>query len=224
MRRKIFPGILIGLLALTAVIFPCRQALAYPASGNITIEVSNIAGAQKDLQKAATDLKIVYKSYSDYLNSSNNKRAISANCLIDKSQAVAFINQIAALGSVTSQSYYENQEDQDLPGKEKKLNVFRKYLNRVLTSPDPDPDVVALISQQVQSLEYEVNRIKTEDKGSVANISIQIQEKGYNQQPREIMNQKAFVKLLAFVIALLLVALGGALGWLVAKRKYKKVK
>jgi hypothetical protein len=223
MHRSTFSGILVGLLTLAGSAFPCRQALAYPASGNITIEVSNIAGVQKDLQKATTELKIVYKSYSDYLNGSNNKRAISANCLVDKSQAVAF-NQIAALGSVTSQSYYENQEDQDLPGKEKKLKVFQKYLNRILTSPDPDPDVVALISQQVQSLEYEVNRIKNEDNGSVANISIQIQEKGYNQQPREIMNQKAFVKLLAFVIALLLVVLGWALGWLLAKRKYKKIK
>ena len=224
MNRISFTGIIFGLLILTSNIFPCRQAEASPASGNITVEVRNIGAVQKDLQKTATELKIVFKSYSDYKNSTNNKRCISANCMVDKAQAVAFINQIAAWGSVQSQSYYENQEDQDLPSKEKKLKVFQKYLTRVLTSADPDPDVVALISQQVQSLEYEVNRIKTEGLGTAANVSIQIQEKGYNQQPMDPMSQKAFAKMLALLVALLLLILGGLLGWQLAKRKFKKLK
>jgi hypothetical protein len=224
MRRISFPGIMIGLLILATNILPCRQAQAYSANGSITVEVRHAGEAQKELQKAAAGLKIVFKSYSDYKNSSTGKRAISANCLVDKAQAVAFINQIAALGSVQSQSYYENQEDQDLPSKEKKLKVFQKYLTRALTSADPDPDVVALISQQVQSLQCEVNRIKTEGQGTDANVSIQIQEKGYNQQPFDPMSQKAFAKMLALLVALLLLFLGGLLGWLLAKRKFKKLK
>lgn len=224
MNRITFTGIIFCLLALTPNIFPNSLAQASTASGNITIETRNINNAQKELQKAATELKVVFKSYSDYKNSSSNKRAISANCLVDKTQAVAFINLVASWGSVQSQSYYENQDELDLPAKEKKLKAFQRYLTKILASASPDPDVVALISQQVQSLEYEVNRIKGEGQGRTANISIQIQEKGYNQQPLDFLGPKSFIKAAAMVLALLCLLLGMVLGWLMAKYKFKRAK
>jgi len=224
MNRITFTGIIFCLLALTSNLFPKSLVHASPGSGNITIETRNIDNAQKELQKAATELKLTFKSYSDYKNSSNNKRAISANCLVDKTQAVAFINLVAGLGSVQSQSYYENQDELDLPAKEKKLKAFQRYLTKVLTSASPDPDVVALISQQVQSLEYEINRIKGEGQGKSANISIQIQEKGYNQQPFEFLGPKSFIKTVAMVLAFLCLMMGAVLGWLMAKYKFKNKK
>ncbi|MBI4726192.1 hypothetical protein HY768_03035 [candidate division TA06 bacterium] len=124
MRRITFTGIIFCLLALTSNLFSKNLVLAAPGNGNITIETGNIDNAQKELQKAAAELKIVFKSYSDYKNSSTNKRAISANCLVEKSQAVAFINLVASWGSVQSQSYYENQDELDLPNKEKRLKAF----------------------------------------------------------------------------------------------------
>ncbi|MBI4726191.1 hypothetical protein HY768_03030 [candidate division TA06 bacterium] len=83
---------------------------------------------------------------------------------------------------------------------------------------------MALISQQAQSLEYEVNRIKGEGRGKSANVSIQIQEKGYNQQPFEFLGPKSFIKSAAMVLALLCLMLGVVLGWLLARYKFKKAK
>jgi hypothetical protein len=201
----------------------CREACATPGNGNITVECGNMGKAQQELQKAIADIKCQVTNYNDYQNSQNKKRAINATCLVPKEQVTGFMNRLAGLGEVQSQSYYNNQGEYDLAAKEKKLATFQKYLGKLLASGSPDPDVVTLISQQVQSLEYEVARLKGQDP-NMATVSVQLKEKGYDRQPLEIFGKYQLIKTALIALAVLLLSLGVLLGLLFHKYAFKKSK
>jgi hypothetical protein len=153
------------------------------ANGNIAIEVKNIGRTYQEFQKASADCQAVVRNYYEYKNAQTRKRSISVTAEVARDKAVAFINAVARMGEVQSQNYSEYRGDMDLEGKIKKLEAYRNYLTKVLTGPGPDPDIVSLLTQQVQSVEYEVNRIKQAlDDGmdAKASITIQIKERGYD--------------------------------------------
>lgn len=219
--------VIIAVMMITAFFVPGypsgREACAAPGNGNITVECGNMGQAQQELQAVITDLKCRVTNYSDYQNGQNKKRAISATCLVPEAQVTAFMNRLAALGEVQSQSYYNNPSEYDLAAKEKKLAAFQKFLSKLLISGNPDPDVVALISQQVQSLEYEVARIKGQEP-NMATVSVQLKEKGYDRQPFEFFGKFQLIKTALVLVAVLLLSIGLVLGLLFYRYAFKKGK
>jgi hypothetical protein len=83
--------------------------------------------------------------------------------------------------------------------------------------------VVALISQQVQSLEYEVARIKGQEP-NMATVSVQLKEKGYDRQPFEFFGKFQLIKTALVLVAVLLLSIGLVLGLLFYRYAFKKGK
>jgi hypothetical protein len=119
------------------------------ATGNITVEVGNLEVVRKELAHLVKSNTVIVKNYSEY-NNSRNKRSLNASYEVKKAAAQAFMDGIGGLGRVTSRNYGDQcNPGYNLESMQRKLDSYRAHLRKLLSAPGADPEIVALLDQQI---------------------------------------------------------------------------
>ncbi|MBN1384575.1 MAG: hypothetical protein JW983_06845 [Elusimicrobia bacterium] len=166
-------------ILLVNVIFCCsRSLLRADANGNITLEAKKPGEVQEKIKKIAEKYKVTTKNFYINTNGRRGKKSISITYDVPKADAPSLMNEIALLGEVISQNYNDYQNNYDMDDLNRKLKSFKQYLNMVISSSKPDPEIIKLFTQQIQNVESQIKRATQSPEN--ANIRISINEKGYD--------------------------------------------
>jgi|GEM_PF-1413267 len=205
-----------GAKSVSAKISPAGGA----GNGNITIEARSIKGIAKKIERINAEYNPVVKNYSEYTNSQTKKSSINMSLQITKDKALGLIGSFAELGDVQSKSYSEYQNYYDMENIQSKIDIFKGYLEKMITSPKPEPEVVKLLSQQIESLESQQRNACQQD-SSRATINISIKEKGYDNygSGQGSFKDKYIMIFATSLLALMIYILGLITGWMRYRRK-----
>ncbi|MBU1356020.1 MAG: DUF4349 domain-containing protein [Candidatus Edwardsbacteria bacterium] len=189
-------------------------------NGNIVIEVRNVKGIAQKIDRINAEYSPVVKNYNEYTNNRTKKSSINLSLQIPKEKALGLIGSYAELGDVQSKSYSEHQNYYDLENIQKKAEIFRRYLEKIISSEKPEAEMVKLLSQQIESLENQL-RSATQQDSTQAMIQVSIKERGYdnNSSGQANLKDKYLLILLSAFLALLLFFLGLLTGWIRCRKK-----
>lgn len=189
-------------------------------NGNIVIEVRNVKGISQKIDRINAEYSPVVKNYNEYTNNQTKKSSINISLQIPKEKALGLIGSYAELGEVQSKSYSEYQNYYDLENIQKKTEIFRRYLEKIISSEKPEAEMVKLLTQQIESLENQL-RSATQQDSTQALIQVSIKEKGYDNYSsgRDGPKDKYLLILLSTFLALLLFFLGLLIGWIRYRKK-----
>ncbi len=188
-------------------------------NGNIVIEVGNMKGIAQKIDRINAEFNPVVKNFNEYANNQTQKRSINLNLQITKEKALTLMGSFSELGDVQSKSYSEYQNYYDPENLRQKIDVFRKYLERVIASEKPEAEIVKLLTQQIESLESQLRSSAQQD-STQALIYVTVKEKGYdNNTGQTNPRDKYLLIVLSSFLALLLYFLGLLTGWLRYRKK-----
>jgi hypothetical protein len=189
-------------------------------NGNIVIEVRNVKGIAQKIDRINAEYSPVVKNYNEYTNNQTKKSSINLSLQIPKEKALGLIGSYADLGEVQSKSYSEYQNYYDLENIQKKAEIFRRHLEKIISSEKPEPEMVKLLAQQIESLESQLRSAAQQD-STQALIQVSIKERGYDNYPsgRGGPKDKYLLILLSALLALLLFFLGLLIGWIRYRKK-----
>lgn len=215
--------------ALLGAGLPAGSGLGQPArastgNGNITVEVRDLDSVRDGLQKLTQANGAVLKNYSEYANK-RGKGSLNANYELKKDAVTGFMDGLAKLGKMTTRNYSDqNSSAYDQETMQRKLEAYRRHLQRVLAAPGADPEIVTLLVQQIQSLESQSNSgvRGALPSGEVATISVQVFERGYNAGNGFLLSPAALVILAAGLLCAIGIALGVMLGRLSAPKGLRR--
>jgi len=189
-------------------------------NGNIVIEVRNMKGIAQKIDRINAEYSPVVKNYNEYTNNQTKKSSINLSLQIPKEKALGLIGSYAELGDVQSKSYSEYQNYYDLENIQQKIEIFKRYLEKIISSEKPEAEMVKLLSQQVESLENQLRSASQQD-STQALIQVSIKERGYDNyssgQPGS--RDKYLLILLSIFLALLLFFMGLLIGWIRYRKK-----
>lgn len=189
-------------------------------NGNIVIEVRNVKGIAQKIDRINAEYSPVVKNYNEYTNNQTKKSSINLSLQIPKEKALGLIGSYADLGEVQSKSYSEYQNYYDLENIQKKAEIFRRYLEKIISAEKPEPEMVKLLTQQIESLENQLRSAAQQD-STQALIQVSIKERGYDNYSsgRGGSKDKYLLILLSAFLALLLFFLGLLIGWIRYRKK-----
>ena len=189
-------------------------------NGNIVIEVKNVKGIAQKIDGINAEYNPVVKNYNEYTNNRTKKSSINLSLQIPKEKALGLIGSYAELGDVQSKSYSEYQNYYDLQNIQKKAEIFKIYLEKIISSEKPETEMVKLLTQQIESLENQLRSAAQQD-STQALIQVSIKERGYdnNSSGRENLKDKYLLIFLSAFLALLLFFLGLLIGWIRYRKK-----
>jgi hypothetical protein len=189
-------------------------------NGNIVIEVRNVKGIAQKIDRINAEYNPAVKNYNEYTNNQTKKSSINLSLQIPKGKALGLIGSYAELGDVQSKSYSEYQNYYDLENIQLKIEIFKRYLEKIISSEKPEAEVVKLLTQQIESLESQLRSASQQD-STQAMIQVSIKERGYDNYSsgRTGSRNKYLLILLSALSALLLFFLGLLTGWIRSRRK-----
>ena len=187
-------------------------------SGSISFQVSNVEKTQQEIEKISEKYEAKKQSFNASTNSTNNKKSISGSYIVSIDNVDKFIREVSMIKGIISQSYSENAySGYNIDDMKSKLASYKKHLKSILTSNNADDNIVALLTQQITSLESQLTsmgNISDKDAVPAASVYISIVEKGYNNQSYYHEWIEAFRKFIlpAGILLLLLLATGYFIG------------
>ncbi|OGF05616.1 MAG: hypothetical protein A2273_03640 [Candidatus Edwardsbacteria bacterium RifOxyA12_full_54_48] len=188
-------------------------------NGNLVIEVGSMKGVTQKIDRINAEFNPMVKNFNEYTNNQTKKRSININLQVAKEKALALMGSFAELGDVQSKSYSEYQNYYDSESLRQKLGIFKKYLERAISSEKPEPEIVKLLTQQIESLESQL-RSSAQLDSTQALIYVTVKERGYDNNPGQTSpRDKYLLGLLSAVLALLLFFLGLLAGWIRCRKK-----
>ncbi|MDQ7797584.1 MAG: DUF4349 domain-containing protein [Candidatus Edwardsbacteria bacterium] len=188
-------------------------------NGNLVIEVGSMKGIAQKIDRINAEFNPMVKNFNEYTNNQTKKRSININLQVAKEKALALMGSFAELGDVQSKSYSEYQNYYDPENLRQKLDIFKKYLERAISSEKPEPEIVKLLTQQIESLESQL-RSSAQLDSTQALIYVTVKEKGYDNNPGQTSpRDKYLLGLLSAILALLLFFLGLLAGWIRCRKK-----
>jgi hypothetical protein len=188
-------------------------------NGNLVIEVGSMKGVTQKIDRINAEFNPMVKNFNEYTNNQTKKRSININLQVAKEKALALMGSFAELGDVQSKSYSEYQNYYDSESLRQKLGIFKKYLERAISSEKPEPEIVKLLTQQIESLESQLRSSAQQD-STQALIYVTVKERGYDNNPGQTSpRDKYLLGLLSAVLALLLFFLGLLAGWIRCRKK-----
>lgn len=211
----ILTAALLALMGQTAELRCVGPECSTVATGSINVEVGSLDRVRGELQALVKADSVTVRSYSEYTNN-RGKRSTNASYEMPKASAQAFMDGVGKLGRVQNRNYSDTYNPgHNIAAYQRKLEAYRQHLKRLLMSPGADPDIVSLLDQQIQSLENQIESMKRSCATSWdrATISVQVSERGYNQNSPLPASP---VKLL-IIAALVLLLIGLLFGLLVGR-------
>jgi hypothetical protein len=189
-------------------------------NGNIVIEVKSIKNLSKKIDDINSKYNPAIKNYNEYTNNQTKRSSININLQLPKERALLLMGEFAELGDVQSKSYSEYQNYYDPAMTQKKIEVFNEYLEKLLSSEKPEPELVRLLTQQIESLENQLRSSSQQD-SSQALIYVTMKEKGYdNYSSNNVSIWDKFKAMVASsVMAIILYIFGFLTGWMKFRKR-----
>ncbi len=218
------PQLMVAALALvcqTAELLCAGPECSTVATGNINVEVGSLDRVRGGLQALVKADSVAVRSYSEYANN-RGKRSTNASYEMPKASAQAFMDGVGRLGRVQNRNYSDTYNPgYNITAYQRRLEAYRQHLKRLLTTPGADPDIVSLLDQQIQSLESQIESMKRSCATSWdrATISVQVSERGYNQNNSLPASPFKLIIIAALVLLLIGLLVGLLVGRLAVKGK-----
>lgn len=189
-------------------------------NGNIVIEVRNVKGIAQKIDRINAEYNPVVKNYNEYTNNRTKKSSINLSLQIPKEKALGLIGSFAELGDVQSKSYSEHQSYYDLENIQKKIEIFKRYLEKIISSEKPEAEMVKLLTQQIESMENQLRSAAQQD-STQAVIQVSIKERGYdnNSSGQANLKDKYLLIFPSALLALMVYFLGLLTGWIRYRKK-----
>lgn len=189
-------------------------------NGNIVIEVRNVKGIAQKIEQINAEYNPVVKNYNEYTNNRTKKSSINLSLQIPKEKALGLIGSFAELGDVQSKSYSEHQSYYDLENIQKKIEIFKRYLEKIISSEKPEVEMVKLLTQQIESMENQLRSAAQQD-STQAVIQVSIKERGYdnNSSGQANLKDKYLLIFPSALLALMVYFLGLLTGWIRYRKK-----
>lgn len=197
-----------------------NRMIGGPGNGNMAVEVKNVAKASQEMELINQKYSPEVKNYNEYTNNLNSKKAANLTILIPKENALTIMEAYAGLGTVQSKSYNEYTNYIDSEKIQEKIVIYKKYLEKSISSPAPEPEIVVLLTQQIESLESQLRNSNQPDNAK-AQIYITLKEKGYDTPSSAKMSgrDKYLILIASSMLLLMLFLLGFVTGLRIRQKK-----
>jgi len=158
-KQNLICIVVLMIISIGSVAAECRICLTGPCSGSgsISFQVSNVDKTQEEIEKIADKYEAGKQSFTVSTNSTNNKKSISGSYIVSIENVDKFIREVTKIKGVISQSYSQSAYGgYNIEDMKSKLASYKEHLKSVLTSGNPDDNIIALLTQQISSLESQL--------------------------------------------------------------------
>lgn len=210
---------------LRAAVLLWLAAPAFPRSygggnGSITVEVKDPEKAYAAAAAAAGRHGAVVTSYNSSRHAETGRAAVSAQFQLNKEKAGAFMAELAALGEVKNQSFYERPavDEEQAAALRGQLEALDKELAALGALAGRAPLAISLVAQHRQGVAGQIQSASAAGGADKVSISLSIQEPGMGQPAGGERRGRPTPPMLVF-FQLLTAALAGSLGFLVGRAR-----
>ncbi len=174
-------------LGASAIIFlgVTLRALAYGdygyvggMTGSITIESANPQDTNQKVNAILSQHQAAVSNSSTYKDPRTKKQQISLQATVKASELNDILNELAALGKVTTRNSYDASGMAKGAEPEKELSELDREIRRLKIGLSDYPNVANILQKHRQTL---ISQIKSKDAGKgTANLTIAIQDENYS--------------------------------------------